>query len=247
MMRSTYWHTYLFVFILLLPTWMHAQEFVKMSQEFTDTFNQAYSMVPADARSAEMRFLKEHLDLGGDFIYADIATKSINECLDSINPADDNTKKIIADLHAFKNQINGREVYDMGSGTVYKRTITRSHCSIIPATYKKSHCYRAITDKSELKNIKRSRQLRENEIFECTKRVFCCSPCESSIYTQPCRKGATGRAGATGPTGLTGASGATGNNGAQGAQGVTGATGSTGDDGIAGEIGANGAIGSIVR
>ena len=131
---------------------VNATELVKTCQEFKKTFLEACQILGNEQCSEKMKFVQEHLNLGGSVIFFEIITSAIEDCIialtEHLTYSNARVKNITSALKAFETQINSDEMYDLSTGSVFKREILRSgKTKVINVPYNATHCYPIMTQK----------------------------------------------------------------------------------------------------
>ena len=119
-------------------------DLVKTCQNFKKAFLTACQMIAETQYTSEIKFLKENLTSGGSVIFYGVISKAIDAIVALLSfDNDPQIKELINTLEIFKTQINSDFMYDLNTGTVVKKEITRAGTTrTIHIPYNDTRCYK---------------------------------------------------------------------------------------------------------
>jgi hypothetical protein len=91
-----------------------------------------------------MKFLKENLTTGGSVVFYGAIVKAINDCIAQLESQTHlKTEGLINTLKTFIRQIESDFMYDLNTGVVVKKEVTRDgNTRILQFPYNETRCYR---------------------------------------------------------------------------------------------------------
>jgi hypothetical protein len=121
-------------------------DLVKVCQNFKRTFLQACQIIDENNYTNEIKFLKENLTTGGSVIFYGIIYKAIDDCITLLPTQNDpEIQEICKNLIIFKDQIDSEFMYDLNTGVVVKKELTRSGSTrVLHLPYNDTRCYKVL-------------------------------------------------------------------------------------------------------
>jgi hypothetical protein len=127
---------------------LHAEpaDLVKICQIFKITFLETCQLIDQSTYTNEIKFLKENLTTDGSVIFYGVICKAIDDCITLLSNQDNpETEELCKKLTLFKNQINSDFMYDLNTGSIIKREITKSgSVRVLHLPYNATRCYKIL-------------------------------------------------------------------------------------------------------